>query len=268
MRNFLKYSFSVLMIIACLILFTILTFKVLILDKKPKEEQISEPPVTEEIPDKQEDDAPQKDASESRELDPEAVPFTKVDDSYFNDALFIGDSRTLGIKEYGQIPQADFFTSTGMSVYNVNDKVINVDGIGDVTLEKLLSSKQYGKIYLMLGINEIGYNRESTIKKYGGLVSYIHDKEPDSVIFLQANLHVAAGRSDNDDVVNNTNIDNFNKSIIQFIDNRRIFYIDVNVIFDDEKGNLKAECTSDNTHVYAKYYADWVDWLKTKAILV
>lgn len=267
MRNFLKYSFSILIIISCLILFTILAFKVLVLDEKPKDNNVSEPPVSEEIPPK-EDEGKGTDSEKPVRLDPEAVPFTTVDDSYFNDALFIGDSRTLGIKEYGQIPGADFFTSTGMSVYNINDKVINVSGLGDVDLEKLLSSKQYGKVYLMLGINEIGYNRENTVKKYGELVDYIHKKEPEALIFIQANLHVAAARSDNDAVVNNSNIDSFNEKISELIDNKRIFYIDVNEIFDDENGNLKAECTSDNTHVYAKYYVDWVEWIKTKAILI
>ena len=44
-------------------------------------------------------------------------------------------------------------------------------------------------------------------------------------------------------------------------------YIDVNEIFDDENGNLRAEYTSDNTHILGKYYVNWTEWILTKAIV-
>lgn len=162
---------------------------------------------------------------------------------------------------------ADFFANTGMSVYNVKEKTVNVAGIGSVNLDQLLSGKKYGKIYLMLGINELGYNQDNTVQKYKELVDYIRAKAPDSLLFIEGNLHVAAARSDSDNVFNNSNINSFNERISQFIDNKKIFYIDVNEIFDDENGNLRAEYTSDNTHILGKYYVNWTEWILTKAIV-
>ena len=40
--------------------------------------------------------------------------------------LFIGDSRTVGLMEYGKIKNAEFFADTGMSVYNIYKKRITV----------------------------------------------------------------------------------------------------------------------------------------------
>ena len=106
--------------------------------------------------------------------DPNAAPFTTADASYFADALFIGDSRTVGLKEYGQIEGADFFCTTGMNVYKVRDEVVNVGSVGSVTLDQLLSAKTYGKIYLMLGINETGWVYDSIfIEKYGEIIGTV-----------------------------------------------------------------------------------------------
>lgn len=192
--------------------------------------------------------------------------FKKGDPTYFDDALFIGDSRTVGLSEYGTLKNADYFSNTGMSVYNLNKASDSIDGVGKISLEKLLSSKKYGKIYLMLGINELGYNFNSTVKKYGEWIEYFHEKQPDALIFIEANLHVTKERSDTDTLINNSNIDKFNSEIEKLADNKSVFYIDINEYFDDDKGNLPSEYTSDTTHVFAKYYSEWCDWLCTKTV--
>lgn len=273
MKNIVKYSFSILIMISCIVVFTIMSFKVLIIDKGLDEAPGEGSPQTEtgeKEPSANKDDSGQTgqpEVSEPEKIDPSAAPFTTADISYLNDALFIGDSRTVGLREYGQTQGPDFFATTGMNVYNVRDSAADVPGVGNVTLDGLLSSKHYGKIYVMLGINELGYNRDNTVVRYGELIDWIKGKAPDSLIFIEANLHVAAGRSNTDQVFNNTNINDFNSKIAQFADNKKVFYIDVNELFDDANGDLKAECTSDNTHVLGKYYVEWVDWILTKAIL-
>lgn len=270
MKNFLKYFFSILLMLSCLILFSMLAYKALFLDKdKAPEASVPEGNIKNEEQAKPEaEDKPEEQAKpEDKEIKPEDAPFAAADASYFSDALFIGDSRTMGLSEYGRIEGASFFANTGMSVYNVREKKVNVAGAGEVSLEQLLDSKDYGKIYLMLGINELGYDMDQTVRKYKELVDWICEKNPDGLLFIQGNLHVAAARSDKDKYFNNNRINELNGRISQFIDNKKIFYIDANKLFDDEKGNLKAEYTSDNTHIFAKYYPDWTDWLLTKAII-
>lgn len=189
-----------------------------------------------------------------------------VEKSYFDDALFIGDSRTVGISEYGDLNNATFFANTGMSVYNVFDKAVSVPKVGKLKLEQLLSSKKFGKVYIMLGINELGYNMNQTLENYKKLVDYIKDNQSSAIIYIQANLHVASKKSDKDSIVNNTNINKFNDQISKFADNKRIFYIDINEKFDDDNGNLNSNYTSDNVHIYAKYYKEWSNWLCQNAV--
>ena len=189
-----------------------------------------------------------------------------VGKEYFDDALFIGDSRTVGISEYGDLNNAIFFANTGMSVYNVFEKNVSVPRVGKLKLEQLLTYKKFGKIYIMLGINELRYNQEKTLKKYKDLLKFIQEKQSNAIIYIEANLHVTAERSNKDKTINNININKINNEISQLADNEKIFFIDVNEKFDDENGNLSSNYTQDNVHIYAKYYKEWSDWLSQNAV--
>ena len=189
-----------------------------------------------------------------------------VGKEYFDDALFIGDSRTVGISEYGDLNNAIFFANTGMSVYNVFEKNVSVPQVGKLKLEQLLTYKKFGKIYIMLGINELGYNQEKTLKKYKDLLKFVQEKQSNAIIYIEANLHVTAERSNKDKTINNININKINNEISQLADNEKIFFIDVNEKFDDENGNLSSNYTQDNVHIYAKYYKEWSDWLSQNAV--
>ena len=189
-----------------------------------------------------------------------------VGKEYFDDALFIGDSRTVGISEYGDLNNAIFFANTGMSVYNVFEKNVSVPQVGKLKLEQLLTYKKFGKIYIMLGINELGYNQEKTLKKYKDLLKFIQEKQSNAIIYIEANLHVTAERSNKDKTINNININKINNEISQLADNEKIFFIDVNEKFDDENGNLSSNYTQDKVHIYAKYYKEWSDWLSQNAV--
>lgn len=189
-----------------------------------------------------------------------------VEKSYFDDALLIGDSRTVGISEYGDLNNATFFANVGMSVYNIFDKTVSVPRVGKVKLEQLLTAKQFKKIYIMLGINELGYNLNNTLKKYQEVIKYLQKKQPDAIIYIEANLHVTELKSNQDSIFNNKNINKFNMEISKLADNKTIFYIDVNEKFDDENGNLSSNYSQDNIHIYAKYYKEWSDWLSKNAV--
>lgn len=181
-----------------------------------------------------------------------------------NDTLFVGDSRTVGIREYSGLKGADFFCSVGMNVFDVTGESLSVDGVGNVTLSQLLSKKQYSKVYIMLGINEVGYPHSSVVDKYSKVLDLIKEKQPNASIIIEANLHVSKSRSDSDKVVNNASINDLNTKLSALADGRKVFYIDANTIFDDASGSLSSDMTSDGTHLYAKYYPTWVEWISTE----
>lgn len=193
--------------------------------------------------------------------------FTEASERYFEDALFIGDSRTVGLAEYGNLKEADFFATVGMSVYNLPKQKTDVAGEKNIDIETLLSNHSYGKIYFMLGLNELGYNRQKTVDRYRAWLEYIRQMQPQAIIFIEANLHVTAKKSASDEECRNKDIDEFNNYTKELADNKSIFYVNVNELFDDGEGNLRADLTYDGVHILAKYYADWGEWLRKKAVI-
>ena len=202
-----------------------------------------------------------EDNSETKTSKTDSITSKPNSNTSMADALFIGDSRTVGLMEYSGMDGADYFCTVGMSVYNIHKKPVSVPNVGKVTLTELLNGKKYGKIYVMLGVNEVGYKFSSTAEKYSELIEFIKDKQPNAVIFIQANLHVSKSRSDSDKVVNNTAINGLNAELSKLADGKSKFYIDANILFDDGAGGLSADKSEDGTHLYAKYYKEWGEWI-------
>lgn len=212
---------------------------------------------------------PQESASSpSDETKPNETDASSLKTVSMDDALFIGDSRTVGLCEYSEIPGADFFADVGMNVFNIYKKTVSVPTVGKLTLTQLLTNKKYGKIYIMLGINEIGYPFDSLIAKYKELLDFVSEKQPGAEIFIQANLHVTKARSDKDKVINNPAINKLNEKLKTFADGKHIYYLDANTLFDDANGNLSADKTGDSAHPYGKYYMLWGKWIINQTALV
>ncbi|MBE6988640.1 MAG: hypothetical protein E7432_07715 [Ruminococcaceae bacterium] len=186
---------------------------------------------------------------------PKAAPFT------MENSLFIGDSRTTGLADYSGMEGVDYFADVGMNVYTVGKRVLPVEGFGEISLADLLEAKKYDKIYIMLGINEVGYAFEKTVDVYGRLLDSIIRAQPEAEIFVQANLHVTAAHSARAKYVKNEAIDGLNALLCQLASDKNCHYIDVNPFFDDENGALMADKSGDGVHLRAKYYIEWARWI-------
>ncbi len=189
-----------------------------------------------------------------------------VEEAYFNDALFIGDSRTVGLSEYGGFQEeTTFYAATSLTIYNLFDSpkkfAQTLDG-RKATLEEALSERQFGKIYLMLGINEMGRGTtESFFKVYADAVNRIRVLQPKAVIFIQGIMRVSGGKSSTDPVFSNGRINERNQALAAMADGKDIFYLEVNDAVCDENGDLITEYTYDQIHLKAKYYKLWKDYL-------
>ena len=189
-----------------------------------------------------------------------------ADISYFDDALFIGDSRTVGLYEYGGLGNAEVFADSGMSIYKVFNEKFALKSGETVTLDEALLAKEFGKIYIMLGINELGYDFEQTVERFAEAIDTIRTYQPQAYIFIQANLHITKEKSEKSEYFTNSNIDRYNKAISELADGEQIFYLDVNPLYDDEEGCLSKEFTADHAHINGKHYTEWVDFILQNAV--
>ena len=190
--------------------------------------------------------------------------FVMVDESYFDDALFIGDSRTVGLRDYTDLSEhADFYCETSLTIYKVMEE--NFKGLG--TIEEALGAKDYGKIYIMVGINELGRGTtEDFMAKYTEVVDRLHELEPEAKIIIQGIMRVSGEKSESDAIFNNSNINARNRAIATLADNETIFYIDVNEVVCDEEGNLNGDYTFDQIHLLGVYDDLWKQFLLSHGI--
>lgn len=196
--------------------------------------------------------------------------FVTVDESYFDDAVFIGDSRTVGLYDYAGLDNTDFYASSGLTIYKLFEDPDGKfkDGNWTENIEEALERESYGKVYLMIGINEMGTGDvDYFMKHYEVAVERIMELQPDAIIYLEAIMRVSTERSEQGDYIHNEGIDERNERIAALADNQRIFYLDVNEVVCDENGGLIADYTFDGVHLYAQYISIWKQFLMEHAIL-
>lgn len=193
--------------------------------------------------------------------------FVTVDESYFDDAVFIGDSRTVGLHDYSGLDKATFYATVGLNVYDMwKEDFCEVNG-QKVTLEEALSAQTFKKVYFQIGINEMGRGTlDSFMEAYSASVEKFKQLQPDAIIFVQGIMRVAGKKSATDEIFNNPGINARNERIAQLADGQTIFYIDVNEVVCDEQGNLREDLTFDQLHLYGSKYDIWVEFLKSKGI--
>lgn len=201
---------------------------------------------------------------------PEDVVYYNVEDDYFTDVLFIGDSRTVGMYEYGGLEEvATFYASTGLTVHKMfSAPVVEVPGQKKkMTIEEALQEKQFAKIYLMIGINEMGTgNVETFMEKYREAVAHLQELQPDAIIYLQGIMKVTTERSEQGDYIHNEGIEERNAEIAKLADNVKVYYLDVNPLVCDETGGMEPSYTFDGVHLKAQYTGIWKEFLKEHAV--
>ncbi len=196
-----------------------------------------------------------------------------VDATYFSDALFIGDSRTVGLCEYGSLKgNAAFLAKESVNVYNVLDQELRYtdhDGeTWDAYVEEILSENKYGKVYVALGVNELGIGTTYMYyEKYREILSMIREYQPDALIYIQGIMHVSYDKSSTDSCRNNTVIAQRNMAISTLANGRDIFYIDMNPYVCDEDGDLYEDMSGDGIHLKASAYEYWDRSLMENAIV-
>lgn len=223
-------------------------------EKKEEKKPVADQVVKEEKP-----------AEEQADTEPEEKQqFVTVGMEYLDGALFIGDSRTSVLYEYAGWEKTHFFVAYGQTIWNVMDEVVNSDKtVGKISTREALKSQNYDKIYIMLGVNELGRGTADTFyEQYKLVIDEIRMLQPDARIFIQSILHVSEEKDSRGTYINNAEINARNEKIKTLEDGRQIFWLDVNEVFDEAgTGKLKQEYSSDGVHIKAKYISVWRDFL-------
>ncbi len=186
----------------------------------------------------------------------------------FDDTVaFIGDSRTQGFIMYNGLKKVQDYSYIGLMVDTaISKEFIKTNDGNKITILEDMKNKDIKRVYIMLGINELGWSYPQVFKlKYGELIDEIRKIKPNCTIYVQSIIPVTESKDKSDKIYNNKNINKFNKLIQELSNEKNVKYLDVQSVLVDEKGFLPEEASTDGIHIDIDYCKKWLDYLKNNS---
>ena len=192
----------------------------------------------------------------------------RVKSEYFDDAIFVGDSITDGIRSYGVMSNTTVIAYTGVNPETILSKKLIGSGEEKVTfLEAMAQHPDAKKIYIMMGANGIAWlTKDTFIADYGAFIDQVKAQHPNALIYIQSILPVTQSYEEKNPEITNTTIDEFNQALLELTKEKNVYYLNIAESFKDENGALPEEASSDGMHFATQYYNIWFDYLKEHAI--
>lgn len=192
---------------------------------------------------------------------------TKDSGSWFSDAVFIGDSRIAGFRLYSGITtEATFLDHTGLTIYDVKEgkKVIR-RGDQKVSVLDALDGGTYGKVYLALGVNELGYfDPEGFAETCGEVVELIREKLPEARIYIQSLIPVNTAKCKANETpyyVTNEGVAGYNEALETYFADQDVYLLGIPDGLTDENGEMLPDYSADGVHMKRDGYVLWLNYL-------
>lgn len=185
----------------------------------------------------------------------------KTDIIFDNSYAFLGNSIVGDLESYDVADNADIYSYVGMTVATVFDQKSDGD---KKTLLKEMLSKNYKTIFIMFGMNEIGWSYSDIfVEDYNELIDEIQAKLPDAKIYLLSITPITkAQEADKESDLKTNRIKEYNNLIKQIANNKNIGYLDVNSYLSNENGFLADDDSPDGYHLQPNCSLRLVDAIK------
>ncbi len=213
---------------------------------------------------------------------PASGSVTPVDWSWFDDAVFVGDSISLKLTGYVSkmrqsqsdfLGKAQFLTAgslgSGNALWEVSDKSVHPLYQGTkMRLEDSVAACGAKKLYILLGMNDVGlYGIDGSVANMETLLKLIQEKTPDLQIFVQSATPIHKGNELK--ALNNANLITYNQGLQEMCQRNGWHYVDVASVLKDADGYLPDAYCSDASGM-GMHFTDqacqvWIDYLRQDA---
>lgn len=200
--------------------------------------------------------------------------------SFLDDAVFIGDSVTLKLKNYvtyrrkadpGFFGKAQFLAAGSMGSGNAllplsADSIHPLYNGEKALLEDSAAKMGAGKIYIMLGINDIAvYGIDGSARNLEKLCLRFLEKRPDAVLYIQSATPMIQEKQRK--YLNNENLALYNYKVSGICKSHGWKYLDLESVMRGKDGSLKPEYCSD-PNVLGLHFTDqacevWIHYILT-----
>jgi len=200
---------------------------------------------------------------------------------YFDNSVFLGDSVTLGLKNYTTKNRQtnSYFLGNAKFIavgsYSVADTLVSVDSPNSIHSlyngvatqpQDIIADMGVKRVFICLGLNDVGiYTKNEYLTNYSILINRLRKAVPDIQIGILSvtPLTVEGERKS----LYNAKIDEYNNALAAFAKENGCYFIDIASVLKDEEGYLTYELSSDNyCHLEPTAYDAWVDYMMTHCI--
>lgn len=188
---------------------------------------------------------------------------------YFDDAIFVGDSITEGIKLYDVMDGVTVLASTGVNLKTLYTKdAVTLEDGSKVPILDATAKYHPGKIYLMMGVNSLLSDEETFREDYGKVVDTLVSQHPDAILYVQSILPVTDNYQKRADAVaDNAKIDRYNQVLKELAEEKGVYFLNVAEVFKDADGCLPDSASpKDGIHFGSSWYRTWFDYLRTHGV--
>lgn len=193
---------------------------------------------------------------------PEEPPVLS-DEELFSSAAFVGDSRTEGFQLYSGLKAGAYFCAVGATVQSVTEKPTQDAPGGKEPILDALARGSYDRIYIMLGVNELGwYRTEDFTRQYERVIDRVRADHPEARIAIESLLPVSAAQDKKRSYVNNERIRLFNGLLEELAEKTDCVFLDPASAVTGADGTLPAEWTTDGVHLNSAGCRKWLEYLR------
>ena len=162
-------------------------------------------------------------------------------DGYMNRCVFLGDSRTVAMVNYGLINDDAALAQIGISHPSFKNNTFVNNAGKEYTLKTYLASHQAPVIYIALGVNGINDPSEEHYKStFEDLIDNVMDLSPNSNIVLMS-IGPVNDNGPYKKTVQNSWIVKYNDFLLNTAKDKHLFYLNISEILTGSDGQVKSE---------------------------
>lgn len=186
-----------------------------------------------------------------------------ADEDFFADACILGNSLVEGIRLYSGLKSMTYYSYTGMTVISAAsgyNYVLNNGAYG--TALDAMAQHDYSKVYIELGINEIGFPVETFTDYYRKVIERIQADQPDADIYILSLTPVSKAK-DSQGTFTMARVNAYNAGLKELAKDMECYFIDCVTPLVDATGFLAPGDTWDGVHFNIPKYYEWEQIIRT-----
>ncbi|MCL2322661.1 MAG: GDSL-type esterase/lipase family protein [Oscillospiraceae bacterium] len=205
-----------------------------------------------------------------------------VPPEYFDDAVFVGDSVSQGLRNYvayakdtlgiDYFGKAEYLTALDFGSYNaLQGNCLPVYKGEKIPVEDNIAQMDVKKVYILLGLNDIYLDTDTVVKNYQEFINLILAKKPGLDIIIESVTPITRFEESNPNKDNpyltRANVNALNAAYKKMADKNGYYFLNVGSAVVDSEGYLPDEYSFDGTcHMRPEALELWINYLRTHII--